>query len=397
MEEEEIDQYNDQTIDLLDDLDSCILRIQYSIEQSESIDYEFGLAYAQYLKGYVHRMQDELGKAFLANLKGLHILEGVNDERAPETQLRLHINTGEILQRHFKFSEAIKYYSEGLKIAKSHEKLENWIADLNYNIAVSYQSKGDLQMAMEYVNEAYKSAKDENDENILINAVNLAGLIFKDNHAYDSAIFSFNKMLKHVYDNLDANKYKGRAYHNLANTYAEQGDTSKAISCFLKALEHKKIRNSPQQLFITQNDLAELYFLKGDYYAAHDWIEQCLEHYGEMRLDPDHYKVYDMARKISSVLGNPENVDRFANRYFDENKKFIQQQEKLIEIRDQFKMELLTASFFVELERNERIEQLNNVIIFISFLFVLSILFIKLRQMWVNKTLQKELQFIIQE
>jgi tetratricopeptide (TPR) repeat protein len=393
---DEIDQYNQGTIDLLNDLDSCLVRVDYTIERAEDIGYEYGQGYALYLKGYIHRMQDDLGKAFLANLKGLNILAGNDDERAPETLVRLYLNTGEILVKHFKYSEGIQYYSEGLEIAK-REKLNNWIIDLNYNTGNAYWRSGDLAKAIDHIHEAFKIAQQENDEYTLVNSLNQMGLVFKDNEMYDTATLFFNRILTHPYEGLDADKYKGRAYHNLANTYAQAGDTIEAITAFYKALEYKQKRNRPTEIFITQNDLAELFFKNGDLDLAKEMIQRCIENYEEMRLDPDHYKVFDLARKINSAMGEHTLVNHYANRYFDENDAFIKQQEKLIEIRDQFKMEVLTASFFGELERNKRIAQLNKAILWISLLALIVIGYLRIKQIWMKRLVGKAVGELVRE
>lgn len=381
---DEIDHYNQETIELLSDLDSCLIRVDHTIERAENIGYDYGLAYAFYLKGYIHRIQDDLGKAFLANLKGLSLLQEIGDKRAPETMVRLYLNAGEILERHFKYDDAIKYYQEGLEVAKK-QNLTQRIIDLSYNIGNAYHSKGDLTMAVNFIQESYKLAQSEGDEHTMVNGLNLMGLIFKDNYKYDTATFFFTKMLTHSYQDLDEDKYKGRAYHNLANTFTKAGDTLKAISTFNKSLEFKRKGNKPDEVFITENDLAELYYFQGDYVLAREIIERCIQNYDQMRLDPDYYKVFHLARRVNSAIGEYSSIDQYADRYFDENKKFIEQQRKLIEIRDQFKMEVLTASFFVELERNKRIAQLNQVILWISILSLMIIGYLKARQIWMKR------------
>ena len=393
---DQIDQYNQETVDLLDDLDSCLARVDYAIERAETIGYEYGQGYALYLKGYIHRMQDDLGKAFLANLKGLNILAGNDDERAPETLVRLYLNTGEILEKHFKYEEAAQYYSEGLIIAR-RENLVNWIIDLHYNTGYAYFLKGELDKAADLIHKAYELAQTEEDEHTIVNALNLMGLIFKDNKMYDTATLFFNKMLTHAYEDLDADKYKGRAYHNLANTYAQAGDTTKAIASFYKALEHKQRRNITTEIFITANDLAELFFKKGDLFLAREMIQRCIENYEEMRLDPDHYKVFDLARKINSALGEQTLVNHYASRYFDENDAFIKQQEELIEIRDQFKMDVLTAGFFIEMERNKRIAQLNKAILWISLLALIVIAYLRIKHIRMKRLVGKAVGELVRE
>ena len=387
---EELDLYNQETIDLLDDLDSCLLRVDYAISLAENVGYDYGKAYALYLKGYIHRTQGDLGKAFLANLKGLSILQHEHDERAPETLVKLYLNTGEILEKHFNYEEAIQYYSEGLAIAKK-ENLTEWIIDLTYNAGYAHLLRGDMESALVYTHQSYKLARSEEDEYDIVNALNLMGMLLTDNHKYDTAELFFDKILQYEYVDLDANEFKGRAYHNLANTYAQSGDTTSAISAFKNALLYKKKRNKPEEIFITENDLAEIYYALGKYDKAYEMISNCIEHYDLMPLIPDNYKFFDLARKIKAALNEYSLSNHYANRYFEENEKFINQQEKLIKIRDQFKMEILTASFFVELERNKRIDTLNKAIVLILILSALIIGYLKIKQVWIKNLVGKEL------
>ena len=317
-------------------------------------------------------------------------MQNLRDERSPNLFINLFVNTGEILERHFNYEEAIQYYTEGLVIAHN-ENFNQWIIDLNYNIGYAYLSKGNLVKAVDYIHESYQLAQIEEDEFTIVNSLNLMGLIFNRNQRYDTAALFFNKMLEYDYLNLNINKYKGRAYHNLANTYAQSGDTINAISAFKKALLYKNKRNKPKEIFITENDLAEIYYSLGEYDKAYEMTLSCIEHYDLMLLTPDHYKVFDLARKIKAAINHHQLSNQFANRYFEENERFINQQEKLIEIRDQFKMEILTASFFVELERNKRIDTLNKAIVLILILSALIIGYLKIKQVWMKNLVGREL------
>ncbi|MEM6830156.1 MAG: tetratricopeptide repeat protein [Bacteroidota bacterium] len=393
---DEIDQYNQETIDLLNDLDSCLKRVEYAIVQAENIHYDYGQAYGLYLKGYIHRMRNELGKAFLANLEGLNALKNMHDKRAVETQVRLYLNTGEILKKHFKYEVAIQYYTEGLALARKHN-LTEWVIDLNYNIGSAYKSNGDFEQATRFIFKAYQLAQSEADEHTVVNALNLVGLISSDNHQYDTAVLFFNKMLDYKYKSLNVAKYKGRAYHNIATTYLQSGDTSEARNAYYQALELKVVRNKPSEMFITEYDLAELYYSQGNYMEAHKMTLRCIGNYENMRLHPDHYEVFDLARKTSVALEEHQQADHYANRYFEENKKFIKEQERLIEIRDQFKMEVLTASFFGELDRNKRISNLTDVIIWILVVSISAIAYMKIRQVWMKRVISRELDKLVRD
>lgn len=367
-----------------------MFRINQSITASQEIDYEYGEAYGLYLKAYVHRTQDDLGKAFVVNLKALSILNSMKTSRAIDTQVRLYLNSGEILKRHFKYEEAIQYYIEGLKIAEGNN-LENWIIDLTYNIGNAYRVKGELNKALEFIHEAYIKAIPRDDEHTVVNALNIMGLIFMDNGSYDTARFYFQKLLTYDYNQLNENKYRGRAYHNIANTYEQAQEYDKAETAFIKALHEKRIRNRAKEVFNTEMELAELYYQVDRLHDADRLAKTCIDKYEQMGLDPDYYKIFDLQRKISFGFKKYEELDFYANRYVEESTKFIEQQEELIRVRDQFKMEILTASFFVELERNKRISYLNQVIVMLLLTGIVIFLVFKASQALSKRSLEKEI------
>lgn len=390
--EKEIDEFQEESINYLDtDLGQAMEMIDHSIEEAQDIGYNYGEAYGLYLKAYIHRVQDDLGKAFVVNLKALNVIQFLHDERAIDTKVRLYVNTGEILKKHFQYKEAIQYYSEGLEIAKEYD-LDQWVINLTYNIGNAHRWQGDLNSAVDYIHKAYQLAKKGEDERVIVNSLNLMGLVFKETGRYDTASLYFKKMLNYPFEKLNADKYKGRAYHNLANTYKEAGDTVLAEQTFLKSLEHKRTRGKISETFITEVDLAELYYERNRLIEAEQLSANCLSGYEDVRLDPEHYKIFDLCRKINFALGDYQSVDYYASRYVDESTAFIKQQEVLIKVRDQFKMEILTASFFGELERNKRISKLWDAIYFILLLSTTIISVMVMKRIWVRKEIEKEVK-----
>lgn len=390
----EIDQYNEATLTLLDDLDSCLLRVNYTIKEAENIGYAYGQGYGWYLKGYIQRMKEELGKAFVANLKGLTVLQDESSKRASKTLVKLYLNTGEILSRHFKYEEANEYFLEGRAIAEN-ENFDRWVIKFNYSIGVNYKKLGDLPKANDYLNEAIKGAYLEKDEYTLVNSLNQMGLICKKINNLDTAAIFFNKMLQYSYVDVNADEYKGVAYHNLANLYAQKGDTVKAFLTFNKALDHLEATNIPSETFITELDMAELFYLQGDYDKAQQLIEKCIQQYDIMRLHPDHYKVFDIARKISFALNEPTLVNNHVDGYIEESTEFIIAQQKLIDSMSQYKMDILTAAYFSELEKDKRIHHLKIAMIWIAVVLTGIIIFLKLRQIWMKRVVTKALKNLV--
>ncbi len=394
---DELDQYNEKTIALLDDLDSCMLRVEYAVEQAEEINYPYGMAYALYLKSYILHEQNDLGKAFLTNLKALNILSDLQDERSSDTQVRLYLESGEILEKHFKYEDAIRYYKRGLEIAEQHD-FSRLIMRTSYSLGLSYYLMEDWNNARKFINKSFILAEDLKHEAVAADALNLMGLVFKSSGQPDSAKHFYQKMLEDRYDDAyNRSKYKGRAYHNLANLYAQTGNNASALLAFAKALEYKMATQDMSQVFITEKDLAELHYTLGEYEKASEMIRSCMTKYQNMWIDPEHYAVFDLARKIAAASQNHELTKYYTNRYVEENEKFLERQAELIEMRDQFKMEILEASFASEQERNMRISNLHKVIVSLLVLSLVVVSYVKLKQVWVKHQLARELDQLVKE
>ncbi len=389
---ESIDKFNKETIKFIEnDPNVTFERLDSVIQMSKDIEYGYGEAYALYLKGYTHKINDNSGKAFLSYLKALDLLKGIDSDRAADTKSRLFIETGSILRVHFKYDEAIKYYDEGIKLAKEYS-LERWIIDISYNKGFALGEMGNLDQAINLLQETLNLAKRENSERMIVNCLNLIGLTFRDNHQYDMARSYFEQMLSYDYQKLNKYKYHGRAYHNIATTYVLSGDLTTAESFYDKALLEKKQYKNVTGLFITQIDLADVYYQTGRIDKANELASAGIAKYDQLSLSPDYYKIFDLQKKIAAARNDLAGVVAFSDQYVVENNKFLDQQKELIKIRDQFKMEILSASYFSNLQRERRIADLYTYILYGLLALAAVVVANKSWNMWRKKQLERDLQ-----
>ncbi|MGB3464657.1 MAG: tetratricopeptide repeat protein [Cyclobacteriaceae bacterium] len=397
MTEKTIDDYNEHTYQILeDDLTVSLSRTDSAIAMAEDLDYEFGKAYALFQKGYLFDEQNESGKALLANLKALKILSNIDGEEEDLLSIKLYINTGLLLSQHYKYDEAIQYYKEGLQIAERY-RLQEWIAEYQYKIGYAFKKQGNLDFAAEWFVHASKSSANLEDDYIYVNSLNMLGLTFSANEDYPLAREYFGKVLEHSYKNISQSKYHGKAYHNIANTYQFENLPEKSEKFFLKSLKEKEKRNKGKELFITRLDLADLYLTTGQLAKAEVLALTCESMYDELKNKPENYKLFSLLRKIDYKKGNYIQAEAYAERYEKENQLFINQQQQLIRIRDQFKMDMLTASYFNELERDRQIAQLTNSIYLIVLFIFIGFTLWKIRQLYVKRMLERELRTAIRD
>lgn len=392
-----IDQFNQRTNEQLDqNFEYSISRIDSAIILSQRINYTYGEAYALYQKGYLMNESNESGKALIANLTSLRLLEILEDADAIETRIRLHINTGLILHKHFKYDEAILHYNEGLEIAIANG-LDAWQSELYYKIGYSYKKQGNLNESIDWFKRAYENSVNLNDDYILVNSLNMLGLAFSTNGSYEKAREYFQLVLDHEYKTVSESKYFGKAYHNIANSFLSQDNFELAEANFNKALVYKNQRNRVSEVFLTKLDLANMYFLSGDLEKSYSLANSCASVYSQLKNSPDNYKLYSLLRKIEFKQGNYRKAETYATTYEKENQKFLHQQQELIQIRDQFKMDILTASYFSELDREKQISELTSAIYFIILFIFIGFIIWKIRQLYVKRMLERELRTAIQD
>lgn len=395
--EQSIDEFNRETnVYFGDNWANDLVRADSAVSMSRSIGYEYGEAYALYQKGYVQDELNESGSAFISNLSALRLIERRDSEKVAKLKVSLYINTGLILRQHFKYNEAIRYFSEGLATAESYELKED-IAELHYKIGNAHRRQGNLDVAIDHLVQAYNLSIDFEDDYLAINSLNLLGMLHTTNGDYEQARAFFDKMLNFEFRMSDADKYHGFALHNLAETYLKEGDTKMAEQYLLEALEKKTISSNDRVIFITEIELVDLYLNSEDFEKAVAMSESSLKHYKNLRKSPEFYEIFSLLRKAESGLGNHSQSQIYASRFEEESAAFTGEQQELMEISDQFKMDILTVSYFSELERERRIANLTSSIYFIILFIFIGFTLWKIRQLYNRRVLERELRTAIHD
>ncbi|MEL7145337.1 MAG: tetratricopeptide repeat protein [Bacteroidota bacterium] len=395
IDEQMIDDFNRETnVSFGEDWKQDINRTDSAIHMARTIGYEYGEAYALYQKGYVQDEMNEAGKAFLSNLSALRLLEGRDSEKIAKLKIGLCINTGLILRQHFKYNEAIQYFNQGITIAEAYD-LDNQTAELLYKIGNAYRKQGNFELAAQYLVKCHNLSVDFEDDYLPVNSLNYLGVIYHENQDYEKARGYLQQILDFEFRMIDKNRYHGIALHNIADTYLAEGQKKVAEQFYLRALEEKAVNNVDKELFVSELALFDLYMEQQHWDKAFALGEKCKTHYQNLRKAPAFYQLFSSLRKLEYARENFEQSTYYANRYESENQLFLNQQQKLIQIRDQFKMDILTASYFSELERERRISNLTDSIYFIMLFIFIGFTLWKIRQLYNKRRLERELRTAI--
>ena len=383
-EKETIIEFHNKCYALLDtNLDSAILLANKAELLAKHEEDSYLQAQSLFIKAYAYRMKDDQGKSFISNLKALDLVTNLTSEKEIKLHLELLINTSEILMNHFAYLEAIQYLEKGIELAKQYN-IQNRLLLLLYNKGISLKSNGNLEEALDTFNETLTLAYELNDELRILRSLNQKGLTLKDLKSYKSARTTYHEMINFQHSEKYENKYKGQAWHNIAGTYVGENDFERAKNAYLNALSYKMKRNKSEELFITYQDLAETLLKMNQIEEANHYAQLCLPLYSESSLDPDNYKFFNLMSEIAHQRNDSEGVRKYAKLYFEENEKFLNQQREILEVKDRYKMEVLTAGFFSELHADQNISILEKVLWSIAIFFT-TILFLTRAYSYIRK------------
>ncbi|WP_258100636.1 tetratricopeptide repeat protein [Marinoscillum pacificum] len=360
---------HDKCYSLLDNnLDSAIILAEQAEKLALQENNLFLEAKSLYIKAFAYDAKQDLGKSFVLNLKALELLNKLKSKQASDTRIEILNNTGLILKQHYVYSEAIKYYDEGIDLAIENGNME-LLAPLYYNKALALRHNNQLNEALEIIELSLLSAQKAKDESRVLRGLNQKGLILKDLEEFNRARDTYTEIIKYPFEKKSPEKYLGQAWHNIAVTYLNENNLDKAKKAYQKAILIKEQRNKPEDLFITYQDYSQTLLNLSELNEAYSYAQKCLVLYEHCDLDPDNYKFFNLMSEIAYRQNKPKLVREYSQKYFDENEKFLTQQREILEVKDRYKMEVLTAGFFSELHADQNISLLERVLWTVGILF----------------------------
>lgn len=387
---DDIDQARFTAYDYLDQgqLDSAMVVMNLAIKEAQRVNYKFGEAKSLFVMSYLHRMDNQLGKSFELNLKALKILELSNDPRTPETLTQVYSNTGEILINHFKYQEAVKYFDKGLQVS-SENQLEERTQNLLYNRAYAFRKAKEYFKAKTDFEQCREIAIKIGDEWMILNSLNMLGKVALDFKEYEQARMYFQKVIDFEFEEESDDEYKGMVLGNIGKSYFEEGKIEQAKTAYLTAIEHNSLLEDHSQLFETQLALVELNLSANNLEQAWHFGNLAINSYEHTLLSPDNYRLFNLLNDIAFERKEYLAAQNFHRRYVEENEAFLKAQRETIQLSEQYKMELLTASFFKDIEKQEQMAQLNHIIYLLLGLGLISFVFVRAKKYLLKKSIEQ--------
>ena len=373
-EKQEVEALHSEVYDLLDSNLDKALRLSKDAEiMAKEAGLDFEEANSLFIQAYIYRQLDELGKSFVINLKALEILRPLEDENSLITYVKVLLNTGEILKQHHAYSDAVRYYDEAIAIANTND-FSDRLTRLHYSKGMALMLNGNYDYALEELNQSLESSIRLNDEYLYVLTLNQIGLLNKHKGMYQHARESYQTIIDHKFEKLNSSEYLGQAWHNIAVTFKMEERFDEALQAYEKAENYHAIQSGDSDKLTTWLDLSEVYLLRKEYYKASEYSRKSLGIYEKVALLPEHYRVFDLLSQIAYAQKEFDDAHSYSQKYVQANKQFLEAQEEILRIKDQYKMEVLTAGFFVELNASKRQSELELYLIIIGVISVIVIL-----------------------
>ena len=196
-------------------------------------------------------------KPFILYLKALELLRPLKDQEPKLTYTKILLNIGAILETHYAYPQAIQYYDEGLDVAEKY-KFIDLLLKISYNKSEVLRQIKAYDRALAAIRITFERALSEGDEDMILSSLTQEGLILKDMGRYEEARASYRQIVDFNFNEVAPAAYRGRAWHNIAVTYADEKRYDRAAEAYQKAI-HEKESGSQHRIFITWMDLGETY------------------------------------------------------------------------------------------------------------------------------------------
>jgi tetratricopeptide (TPR) repeat protein len=136
-----------------------------------------------------------------------------------------------------KYDKAIENHFSAIRIA---EKTNPKDAIRSYtNIGLLFKDLGNIEKARKYTTKSYRLGKKYNDTPVVVSALNVLGLIEKDEGNLDVALVHFNEGLE-LSRIVNMQKKEGEILHNISNIYFRMEQYEKSFRIFEKSLAISK-------------------------------------------------------------------------------------------------------------------------------------------------------------
>lgn len=307
-------------------------------------------ANSKFIQAWILEHRGASGEAFLSYIKALRVLEKepLDVYRNQELYIQILGNTGLLLSKHQAYPQSKKFLNRSIQLAQQFNLYDEFSEEVRKkSITLRYEQSN--EEAIEAINQVLKDSA-KLSPRVLFRIKNEKGLVQMRQKKTKTALSTFNEILNATLLSDEYRRYQVLAHQNIGCTYVIEGNYGKGISALKQADFLNKESIEIVAVFTVKNDLANAQFLYKQFTDAIETGLNAIKYYKSVEAIPEHYVLFSTLSKSYAALGDYKEAQKYAEMYMTENKKYLETQEMLLKIKDEYKMEELTASFFMNAE-----------------------------------------------
>lgn len=201
-----------------------------ALDSSLQVGYQEGLSHSLLIMGLTHQRTSNPKKALEYYRRALSLAGNSN-----RLQLDIIRNSGNCHNDLGNYDSAIVLFNNLLEIATS-QNLETEISRAYNNLGISYDSKGELLLALDYYQKSLDIKAKLDDKKGIASTLNNIGVVLYNQGDIPRAVESFMKSLK-VKEELGDLASVANTYNNIGVIYKEQNQLQEALEFYQKAFE----------------------------------------------------------------------------------------------------------------------------------------------------------------
>jgi len=239
-------------------------------------------------------------------------------------------NLGNIYQIKGDLDIAMEYYENALKLNEDLG-LKQGMITIYGNMGIVYQTKGNLDKAMEYHEKAFELTKELGRKDDMASVSGNIGLVYKIKGELDKALEYYENALKL---NTELERKEGLAitYGNIGNVYRIKEDLDKALQYNEIALKMYTELNSKIGIATAFGNIGNIYQIKGDYVKAMEYLFKAL------RL----HEILGRKEGIVATYGNIGNIHQIKG----ELDKALEYYENALELNKELGSKIIMADLY---------------------------------------------------
>lgn len=265
---------------------------------SAEIDYPWGIAKANEMRGNIYDIQRKYPQALQGFKKALVIYNEIGDFRS----IDVTNNIGIVYSKQGIYAEALEHHLKGLSLSEKYKDDYGFISSYN-NIGILYTNLQNYGKALEYYHKCLKIQQRKGAGYGISNTYQNIGELYRLQKQYDKALAYLASGVKSAIAEND-NISLANCYSTTSQIYADRGQYQKALPANAKAFALRQKIDDSYGLFTSYSTFVIIYRKLGDNQKALMYAQKALAHlYGHGELDM-HKQAYKQLAEVQAAMGN---------------------------------------------------------------------------------------------